>query len=220
MVRREGAMTRLCSIEGCGRPVDARGWCKAHWKRWRRHGDPLGGGTPYGEPMAFLEAAAASVSDECILWPYASIPAQYGYIRIDGKAQPAHRVVCEMAHGPAPSPDHQAAHDNDGQPCKSPLCVNPNHLRWATPRENNADKTNHDTLNRGERNSNAKLSEAEVGQILALRGVKSQREIAEMFDVAQSRVSLIHSGLAWRHLKGKPDAQAPLKSGDTAQSRQ
>lgn len=32
----------LCSIEGCGRPHIARGWCNNHWKRWRRHGDPLG----------------------------------------------------------------------------------------------------------------------------------------------------------------------------------
>ena len=33
----------ICSIEGCGNPKDARGWCKSHWNRWRRHGDPTGG---------------------------------------------------------------------------------------------------------------------------------------------------------------------------------
>lgn len=27
-----------CSL--CGEPVFARGWCKMHWTRWRRHGDP------------------------------------------------------------------------------------------------------------------------------------------------------------------------------------
>lgn len=38
--------TRSCSIDGCEKPVLARGWCSAHWTRWKRHGDPLGGGTP------------------------------------------------------------------------------------------------------------------------------------------------------------------------------
>lgn len=31
----------ICSIEGCEKPHYARGWCKKHWYRWRRHGDPL-----------------------------------------------------------------------------------------------------------------------------------------------------------------------------------
>lgn len=36
--------TRTCTIDGCQKPVLARGWCSAHWTRWKRHGDPLGGG--------------------------------------------------------------------------------------------------------------------------------------------------------------------------------
>ena len=34
-------MTAACSIEGCDRPVKSRGWCAAHYKRWREYGDPL-----------------------------------------------------------------------------------------------------------------------------------------------------------------------------------
>lgn len=29
-----------CSIEGCVKPVAARGWCTTHYARWQRHGDP------------------------------------------------------------------------------------------------------------------------------------------------------------------------------------
>ena len=29
-----------CVIEGCDRRRAGRGWCKMHWHRWRRHGDP------------------------------------------------------------------------------------------------------------------------------------------------------------------------------------
>lgn len=32
---------RICTIDDCGRPLRARGWCATHWLRWRTHGDPL-----------------------------------------------------------------------------------------------------------------------------------------------------------------------------------
>lgn len=35
---------RICSIEGCERPRVKRDWCNAHYQRWRKHGDPIGGG--------------------------------------------------------------------------------------------------------------------------------------------------------------------------------
>ncbi len=33
-----------CSVTDCDKPHFGRGWCSAHYTRWRRHGDPLGGG--------------------------------------------------------------------------------------------------------------------------------------------------------------------------------
>lgn len=34
---------RTCSIDGCKKPVfvKARGWCAAHYAKWRKYGDPL-----------------------------------------------------------------------------------------------------------------------------------------------------------------------------------
>lgn len=41
-----------CSVEGCESPIECRALCNLHYKRWRRHGDPLTIGKP-GNPRAY-----------------------------------------------------------------------------------------------------------------------------------------------------------------------
>lgn len=57
-----------------------------------------------------------------------------------------HRLVCTAFHGPPPSPHHLAAH-NDG----SRVNNRPDNLRWATTKENHADREAHGRTARGER---------------------------------------------------------------------
>jgi hypothetical protein len=80
-----------CSVDGCVRPVLARGWCRMHYQRWRRHRDvtkgprdvalcavegcerlaKIRGWCPrhyerwrlYGDPLAFPTEAAAKISE-------------------------------------------------------------------------------------------------------------------------------------------------------------
>jgi DNA-binding transcriptional regulator YiaG len=107
----------------------------------------------------------------------------------------AHRLVCEHFNGPAPTPEHQAAHS-----CGHRSCVNHKHLRWATASANQMDRPLHGTSNRGEASARARLTEDEVRQIRSLRGVSTQREIAELYGVDHKTICNIHRGLTWRHI--------------------
>jgi hypothetical protein len=54
-----------CAIEGCGKPSDARGYCNAHYARWRKYGSPTGGSTrtQYVGPWKRLTEAALTYAD-------------------------------------------------------------------------------------------------------------------------------------------------------------
>lgn len=134
----------------------------------------------------------------CLPWPYATAKSGYGVVGV-GKSKVAlvHRLVCEAAHGPPPTPSHQACHS-----CGVRICCNPAHLRWDTVRANAMDRIIHGTMLRGETQPNSKLTEAEVVTIRASKdkGV----DIATRFGVAQSVVSEIRSGKAWKHLEDHP----------------
>jgi len=155
--------------------------------------------TTRGEPLRFIrEIAVPYQGDDCLTWPFARITNGYGSVWYEGKVKYPHRIVCELAHGPAPSPRHEAAHScgkgHEG-------CVNPRHLRWATPKENNADKVNHGTTLRGERSARAKLSAADVRQIRAQRGRETQQSLGNRFGVSPRTIEAIHLNKIWKEVQ-------------------
>jgi hypothetical protein len=191
------AMKSLCKIDGCGKPArNSRGWCAAHYERWRIHGSPLGGRTERGELVRWLENIALPFSgDECLTWPFCRTPKGYGHIKVEGRKGYAHRFVCERANGVAPTPKHEAAHS-----CGNSSCVNPLHLRWATTSQNHADKLIHDTHRRGERHYGARLTEAGVRLIRANPDMLSQSELASAFGVSRATVSSVLRRDTWSWL--------------------
>lgn len=40
--------SNTCAVETCEKEPKTRDWCDAHYGRWYRHGDPLGGGARSG----------------------------------------------------------------------------------------------------------------------------------------------------------------------------
>lgn len=191
-----------CSVDGCNGDArhsahGCRGYCCSHYKRWKRHGDPLAGKPSYakaGEPMAWLLAYVDYDGEECLTWPFGRTS--------DGRAKlgkgTAYRTMCEIVNGSQPSPDHESAH-NCGKGHEG--CVHPRHLRWDTPFGNQKDRLKHGTHNRGTRNRNNSLTPDQVREIRALRGKMIQYEIAEKFGITQGAVNKIHVGRTWEWLK-------------------
>jgi hypothetical protein len=196
-----GERVMICSVDGCTKKTHGRGLCHAHLNRWRKHGDPLGGGTKRGEPERFYrEVVLPYRGDDCLLWPYSLTVAGYGQLRsTKGRTQLVSRRVCEDTHGAAPSPHHEAAHScGRGQFA----CVAPNHVSWKTPAENTADKIAHGTYHFGEKHGLSKLTESQVLQIRCSQG--KQTEIAGRFGITQQTVSDIHRGETWAWLEDRP----------------
>jgi hypothetical protein len=104
----------------------------------------------------------------------------------------AHRYVCEKAHGPPPSPEHETAHSCGNRPC-----VNRWHLRWATKVENAADRMLHGTDPRGEKNGHAKLARSAVEEIISRRGIETGRSLAKRFGVTPTQISNIQLRKQW-----------------------
>lgn len=183
-----------CSIENCGKEVFARGWCRSHWTRWRRHGDPLAGGVPAGSLAEFFRRAVSYDGDQCLFWPFGKGARGRPVMWRDGRQVAVHRAVCEAVNGAPPTDDHHGAHL-----CGMGhlACVNPKHLVWATAKENEAHKLIHGTRARGETHGMSVLTEDAAAAIKALRGEFPQSEIAKMFGVSKTTVGDIHRGRTW-----------------------
>lgn len=185
------AANSLCSIPNCDKRAFGRGWCSAHYSRWRNHGDPLAGRTTPGEPIAWLEATLSNDDPDCVRWPYANNGRGYGSVLYRGTIMGAHRAMCLMAHGEPPSPEMVAAHTCGKG---SSGCVNHKHIRWATAEQNVDDRVRHV---RDGVTPPRKLSLNDVAEIRGQKGKTKISVLAAHYGVSESMISRINSGDRW-----------------------
>ncbi len=182
----------ICSFPGCGKPHSHRGFCATHAYRWLSGSPPMEApeSTKKGAPMEFLAYAASYAGDECLTWPFATTNGGRPSIR----GENACRVVCKMAHGEPPTPKHQAAHScgkgHEG-------CVNGKHLRWATVKENMADKYIHNTMVRGDRIHTAVLNEDDVRAIRVAHQYMQITQLARWYGVNRKTIYGVVNGTYW-----------------------
>lgn len=194
---------RVCAVPGCDSAHSAKGFCHKHYMRWRTHGDPLVfKGTEIGAVRDYFESVVLTYEgNDCLIWPYARVGG-YGSIKRGGKDRSVHRLACEEQNGPPPTPKHDAAHSCG----KGHLgCVTKKHLSWKTRAENMADTVLHGTHNKGEKHPKAKITEAQAREILSMKGIELQRDIAKRLGTTRHTVAEIHAGRNWRHLSIQPN---------------
>lgn len=125
----------ICSIDGCTNRAEKRGWCAKHYRRWHRHGDPLGGGVPRFRDPETTFLARIKEGPSCHTWIGALNDQGYGRMRVDGALVRAHRYAWERVNGPIPDGlyvDHT---------CHNRACVNVDHLRLATHSQNESNRS-------------------------------------------------------------------------------
>lgn len=137
-----------------------------------------------GRAAAFLLDLVGHGGDECIRWPFTRNQRGYGLLGWNGTHQEAHRLMCKLAHGEPPTPEHQATH-NCGRGHLG--CVNPNHLEWKTGSQNQFDRRRHGTHGCG-RGRRGALTPAQIAEIRASKGAVTQRELAARYGVADATI--------------------------------
>lgn len=190
---------RTCSVDGCngitGVPGTARGLCGKHYLRAQKYGDPLAiSRTSPGEKIRWIAEHVSYTGDDCLKWPFPSPKAGRNAgrskVQVNGHETHAARIMCEKAHGPAPTDRHEAAHScgngHEG-------CLNPRHLRWATSSENKLDMHKHGT------HPTVKLTEADVRKIRA--SGETNEILARQFGVSPGTIRHARNGRTWAWLE-------------------
>lgn len=115
-----------------------------------------------GECYRWLVAHLDHRGDECLTWPFTVDQTGRGQLGYCGRSYKAHRLMCQMAHGPQPSPKHEAGH-SCGKGHEA--CVHPQHLGWVTRSENGKDRRRHGTAVTTRYGYTGKLTKDQVAEI-------------------------------------------------------
>lgn len=76
-------MAEFCSIAGCKGTMRSKGYCYAHWRRWKRHGDPLA-----GRPSLQVQREQRCKHGDCVDLVFSSGYCQMHYTRVQRHGDP------------------------------------------------------------------------------------------------------------------------------------
>jgi hypothetical protein len=148
------------------------------------------------EMVTWLETQYYLNENGCWVWKGCK-DAGYGKIIWKGTYKLVHRLFWLLSGRTIP----EGLHILHGHNC-SKACFNPDHLKPGTQTENMADRLRDGTNigAKGEKNSRAKLTEAQVLAIRANIDNKTHRELGQEYGVARETISNIILGKTWTHI--------------------
>lgn len=131
--------------------------------------------------------------DECWLWLGGISGNGYGAVCENRRVLLAHRVQYTISIGPIPG-GMLVLHS-----CDNRACVNPNHLRLGTHKENMRDRRVRSRTAIGSRTGNNKLIEEEVKEILT--SSESNVVLAAKYGVHHKSIARLRRGVGWQHVR-------------------
>lgn len=124
------ALPWRCRFEGCIEPIRTGQLCSTHYQRRRVHGDPSVF-LPLDAWTRFHSSYDVEPATGCWLWNKGVNADGYAIVFADGKNHLAHRWAWIQRNGPVPG-----GRPLDHFKCDTPPCVNWDHVRPVTQREN------------------------------------------------------------------------------------
>lgn len=191
-------MGSLCKIDGCEEDYYCKDFCRGHYARNLKYGNPLKGGPgrDFCKPYIDEILSSSQYNDECLIWPFGRNSKGYAEFKVKGERFSVHQYACEWVHGPRP----------DDKPVTRHLCgnghlgcYNPNHLIWGTYSENWEDAQQVGKYKTGESSNFSVLTREKVVKIQEkLKEGMTQKQIAEQFGVHQTTISKIKNNKTWK----------------------
>lgn len=186
---RRSAQGQPCKIDGCDKHAVQRGWCAKHYARWYRTGSATT--EPYscrkaGAEERFFESCIPVPESGCWIW-LKSVSNQTGYGKAhhDGREISAHRLAFKLFVGEIPE-GLQVLHS-----CDTRCCVNPDHLRAGTQKENAEDAV-----------TRMRVGRLRTEEVLAIRAdPRSTRDIGRSYGISSGHVSSIKRGKSWQEIR-------------------
>lgn len=125
----------------------------------------------------------------CVLWTGALNSGGYPVTWKDGKTVYAHRVAANAVKGQV------VLHT-----CDNPACVNPDHLKIGTAKDNSQDMVAKGRQATGEGCGNSKYKEWQIHQVRNLKGKLSSRAVASIYKMSKTNVLDIWNNKIWKKI--------------------
>lgn len=153
-----------------------------------------------GNPEArFHDSYIPEPNSGCWLWLGRPImPKGYGTITVDDRQLLAHRYSWVLHHGAIES-GLFVMHR-----CDNPACVNPDHLRLGSHRDNTDDMLAKSRQARGQQIKISKLTPEQVIEIR--RSPFGSWKLAKMYGVSRPSIRAVKRGETWKHIPNPTEA--------------
>jgi hypothetical protein len=136
-------------------------------------------------------------TDTCWFWKAKGRCNGYGFLKIDKRNIPAHRISYQIHNGDFDFNLHVL------HKCDIRNCVNPEHLFLGTNKDNIDDKVSKDRQAKGSDNGNSILNEEQVKEIklhLQNKYYGYIKNLVSKYNVSETCIRDIKRGRTWKHI--------------------